>query len=253
MFHDVSPGLVVGYIGIGLSLLSTFMKSMQPLRAVAIIGNVAGICYGFAESVWPTFVGNLFLLQINTMRLWEIRKLLREMEKARKEQSIAEVLLPHMSPRTVRAGTLLFHRGDIAQEMLYLKSGEIELVEIGKILHPGTLFGEVGLFARDSKRSQSARCLTDCELYGMTRERLYALYYDNPRIGFNLMALVVENLLPQNVAPHGNAAPAAAQPGATPAAAASPPAAGSATPASAASNQPSASPTAASGVPVPPA
>jgi hypothetical protein len=32
----------------------------------------------------------------------------------------------------------------------------------------------------------------------MTREQLYALYYQNPKIGFNLMGLLVENLLPRN-------------------------------------------------------
>lgn len=207
MLSDISPGLVLGYLGIALSLLSTFMKSMKPLRIVALFGNLAGITYGYVEAVWPTFIGNLFLLQINGMRLLEIRRLLRDMEQARKNASIAEVLLPHMTLRKVAAGTTLFRRGDLAEEMLYLMSGEILLVEIDRTLKSGALFGEVGLFSRDSRRSQTAVCTSDCELYGMTREQLYALYYQDPRIGFNLMTLLVENLLPKNMEPPTPAAP----------------------------------------------
>ncbi|OHC64323.1 MAG: hypothetical protein A2040_15105 [Rhodocyclales bacterium GWA2_65_19] len=198
MLGDLSLGLTLGYLGIVLTLLSTFMKSMEPLRTVALLGNLVGMSYGFLEAVWPTFFGNLMLLPLNGIRLWEIRKLMRDMESARRDTSIAEVLLPHMKLRRIKAGTTLFHAGDIADEMLYLGSGEIHLVEIDKVLHAGTLFGEVGLFSRDSRRTQTAVCRSDCDLYGMTREQLYALYYQNPKIGFNLMGLLVENLLPKN-------------------------------------------------------
>lgn len=132
------------------------------------------------------------------MRLWEIRKLISDIENATKESSIADVLLPHMQLRSVRAGTTLFRQGDTAEEMLYLQSGRIRLTEINKTLEAGALFGEIGLFARDSKRSQTAFCETDCELYAMTRERVYTLYYQNPKIGFHLMSMIVEHLLPAN-------------------------------------------------------
>ncbi|MDO8788206.1 MAG: cyclic nucleotide-binding domain-containing protein [Sulfuritalea sp.] len=199
MLGDLSLGLTLGYLGIVLTLLSTFMKSMEPLRTVALLGNLVGMSYGYLEAVWPTFFGNLMLLPLNGIRLWEIRKLMRDMESARRDTSIAEVLLPHMKLRRIKAGTTLFHAGDIADEMLYLGTGEIHLVEIDKVLHAGTLFGEVGLFSRDSRRTQTAVCRSDCDLYGMTREQLYALYYQNPKIGFNLMGLLVENLLPRNI------------------------------------------------------
>ena len=194
----MSLGYVLGYLGIVLALLSCFMKSMQPLRSVALAGNLIGMAYGLLEGVWPTLIGNLLLLPINGVRLWEIRKLISDIENASKESSIAEVLLPHMQVRSVKAGTTLFHKGDMADEMLYLQNGRIRLTEINKTLEAGALFGEIGLFARDSKRSQTALCETDCELYAMTRERVYTLYYQNPKIGFNLMSMIVEHLLPEN-------------------------------------------------------
>lgn len=194
----MSLGYALGYLGIVLALLSCIMKSMQPLRTVALAGNVIGMAYGYMEGVWPTFVGNLLLLPINGVRLWEIRKLISDIENATRESSIADVLLPHMQLRRVKAGTTLFHKGDLAHEMLYLQSGRIQLPEINKTLEAGALFGEIGLFARDSKRRQTAVCETDCELYAMTRERVYTLYYQNPKIGFNLMSMIVERLLPEN-------------------------------------------------------
>lgn len=201
-------GLFLGYAGIVLALLSCFMRSMEPLRMVALVGNLVGMTYGYMESVWPTFFGNLMLLPINGFRLWEIRKLIRDMNSARSETSIVDILLPHMKLRRVNAGTTLFRKGDLAEEMLYLQSGQIRLVEVDKSLEAGALFGEIGLFARDSRRSLSAVCETECELYSMTRERLYLLYFQNPRIGFNLMSLLVEHLLPS---PAANAVPASGE------------------------------------------
>ncbi|MBH0180963.1 MAG: hypothetical protein HP490_04600 [Nitrospira sp.] len=38
-------------------------------------------------------------------------------------------------------------------------------------------------------------CETDCELYKMTDEMIYHLYYQNPKLGFFFMRLIVERLL----------------------------------------------------------
>ena len=36
---------------------------------------------------------------------------------------------------------------------------------------------------------------TDCDLYQMTDEQIYRLYYQNPKLGFFFMRLIVERLL----------------------------------------------------------
>ena len=38
-------------------------------------------------------------------------------------------------------------------------------------------------------------CDTDCELYQMTDAQIYRLYYQNPKLGFFFMRLIVERLL----------------------------------------------------------
>ena len=200
-YVDITLGLVLGYSGILLSLVSTFMRGMQPLRVVAMIGNVAGVMYGFMESVWPSFYGNLILLHINAYRLWEIRRLAMAIAEARSGGSILEILLPQMSLMPQKAGTVLFTKGDFADVMYYIHRGNVNLPEINKTMGDDTLFGEAGLFTRDSRRTLSAVCTTDCEIYSMTREHLFAIYYQNPKIGFNLMQMLVENLLDRRPPP----------------------------------------------------
>ncbi len=198
---DIPIGLIVGYVGISLSLLSTFMQRMQPLRIIAIGGNIAGLVYGYIDGVWPTFFGNLMLLLINSYRLWEIRKLAHSMRHVPKKESIVHLLLPHMSRRQVASGTPLFNVGESADVMYYLAKGEIKLIEVEKTLTDGNLIGEVGLFAREPKRTISAICVSDCDVYELTQEKLFALYFQSPVTGFGLVQLLVENLLDRRPAP----------------------------------------------------
>jgi CRP-like cAMP-binding protein len=67
--------------------------------------------------------------------------------------------------------------------------------EIGQRIGPGELFGEIGLFSPERKRTQTLVCETHGELYDMTDEMIFQLYYQNPRLGFYLMRLVAGRLL----------------------------------------------------------
>jgi len=69
------------------------------------------------------------------------------------------------------------------------------MAEIGQRIGPGELIGEIGLFSPERKRTQTVVCETDSELYDMTDEMIFQLYYQNPRLGFYLMRLVAGRLL----------------------------------------------------------
>ncbi len=49
--------------------------------------------------------------------------------------------------------------------------------------------------AAEKIRTMTVICDTDCELYKMTDEMIYRLYYQNPKLGFFFMRLIVERLL----------------------------------------------------------
>jgi CRP/FNR family cyclic AMP-dependent transcriptional regulator len=188
-------GAVLGALGVLLSLASVVMKRMVPLRILAVAANVAFIGYGLHEWLMPTLVLNGALLPVNVYRLLEIRKLTREIAQARESSPVSEWLLPHMRRATFKRGQVLFRRGDAADRLIYLSRGELRLEEIGQPVRSGELVGEIGMFAPDRRRTQTLVCDSDGELYEMTGEMLFQLYYQHPRIGFELMKLVTERLM----------------------------------------------------------
>jgi hypothetical protein len=188
-------GTVLAVIGTVLLCASFLVKSMLRLRALALASNVFFIAWGYVEWVWPTLALNSFILPLNAWRIWEIQKLTQEIARATEDSPVSQWLLPHMRRRSFKAGEVLFRRGDAADELIYVASGELRMTEIGERVGPGELIGEVGLFSPEKRRTQSLVCETDGELYHMTSEMIFRLYYQNPKLGFYLMRLVVQRLL----------------------------------------------------------
>ncbi|HEX5645432.1 MAG TPA: cyclic nucleotide-binding domain-containing protein, partial [Nitrospira sp.] len=143
----------------------------------------------------PEFLLNAILLPMNAKRLAEIIRLTKQIEQATVESPVSEWLLPHMHLKKYPAGAVLFRRGDRAHEILYVASGRLKLQEIGHYIEAGELIGEIGLFSAERTRTMTVICDTDCELYEMTDEMIYHLYYQNPKLGFFFMRLIVERLL----------------------------------------------------------
>lgn len=195
MTFTMDPGNLLGLLGVGFSFASFVMKSMVPLRALALVSNVCFIAYGYVESLLPSLVLNTALLPVNARRLWEITKLSKEITRATRESPVSQWLLPHMRLRSFKAGEVLFRKGEVADELIYVAKGELRLAEIGQTIGPGELIGEIGLFSPDKIRTQTIVCGTDGELYHMTDEMIFQLYYQNPKLGFYLMRLVVQRLL----------------------------------------------------------
>lgn len=203
-----SLGETLGLLGVCFCIASFAVKSMVPLRALAIAGNVSFIAYGLVESLLPSLLLNGVLLPMNVFRLREIANLSREITRSTRESPVSEWLLPHMRPRAFKAGEILFRRGDVAHELIYVASGELRMPEIGARIGPGTLIGEIGLFSPEKRRTQSLVCETDGELYYMSEEMIFLLYYQNPKLGFFLMRLVVQRLLGDLHRLEGKLAPA---------------------------------------------
>jgi CRP/FNR family transcriptional regulator, cyclic AMP receptor protein len=188
-------GTALGLLGVGFAVGSFAMKSMLPLRALALVSNVCFIAYGYLESLLPSLAINIVLLPLNARRMWEIRKLSEEIARATQDSPVSQWLLPHMRYRPFKAGEVLFRKGDAADQLIYVAGGELRLAEIGQPIGPGELIGEIGLFSPEKTRTQTLVCETDGELYYMTDEMIYQLYYQNPKLGFYLMRLVAARLL----------------------------------------------------------
>ena len=194
---------VIGILAGAFYVASQFQKDMISLRVLALVSNVLYLVYSPLHTdyqltqliVMPTFLVNLILLPINAKRLIEILRLIKQIEQATVESPVTEWLLPHMHLRKHKAGAVLFRKGDKADEMMYVAIGKLKLQDIDHSIGPGELIGEIGLFSAEKVRTMTVVCDTDCELYHMTDQQIYRLYYQNPKLGFFFMKLIVERLL----------------------------------------------------------
>lgn len=191
----LDAGALLAILGVGFSFASFLMKRMVPLRSLALFANVSFIGYAALGAMWPSLLLNCLLLPVNARRLWQIRNLTRKIENAKESLPVSEWLLPHMRRKKFRKGEILFRKGDTADRMFYIGSGELRLVEIGLPLHAGEMIGEIGLFSPDKKRTQTLVCESDVELYEMTEEMIFQLYYLHPKLGFFLMRNLAARLL----------------------------------------------------------
>lgn len=188
-------GTALGLFAAALYFATYAVTRMLPLRIIAIASNVFFIAYGIMHSALPELILHSILLPLNARRFWEIRHLTREIAHATQDSPVSQWLLPHMTPRKFKAGDVLFRKGDPADEVVYITSGEVKVQEHGQVLGAGELIGEIGIFSPEKARTQTIVCETDGELYHMTDEMIYQLYYQNPKLGFFFMRLIVERLL----------------------------------------------------------
>lgn len=176
-------------------LVSTTVKTMIPLRWLAIASNVGFVAYGALHPSYPMLFLHAALMPINVYRLIEMKRLTRRVEEVSAEGEFLGVWLkPYMRSAKLRAGTELFHQGDHADRLYLLASGSIELVEVGISLPPGEIFGEIAFFAPDRSRSVTARCSEDSTVLSIDENTVRQLFYQNPAFGFKMMELVASRL-----------------------------------------------------------
>ncbi len=85
--------------------------------------------------------------------------------------------------------------GEPARAAFVILSGSVRVAEIGVLLGPGALIGEIGVFAPGHRRTGTAVCETDVEIGSITDDRLLQLYVKDPAFGLYLMRLVVQRML----------------------------------------------------------
>jgi len=188
--------VIAAWVAALLVFSSFFMKTIIPLRVVAITSNVAfvmyallGLKYGIFGRVYPILVLHSSLLPLNVLRLREIKRLVNAVNTASKGETF-EYLIPYMRSERHPKGEMLFSKGDAADKLYMIEEGSIFFPEVGKRLSSGAVFGEVGLFAPQGVRSLSAVCEEDCRLHAITKDKVLELYYQNPRFGFFLIRMV---------------------------------------------------------------
>ncbi len=188
-----------GYAAVLASIVTCAMKTMIPLRIVSMICNSLFIIYGFFGAVYPTLALNAILMPLNGLRLFQMRKLIADVERAAaSDQSSIDWLMPYMSGRTLKKGDIVFRKGDIAEAMYYSVSGRYRLAESGIELPLGQVFGELGLLSPGNLRTQTVECIEDGQVLTASYQLVKELYFQNPEFGFFFLRLTSERLF-QNI------------------------------------------------------
>ena len=185
----------VGYLASCLVLVTFCMHTMVSLRAVAICSNVAFVVYGISAAVYPVLVLHLILFPLNIAHFLRMILILRRARFAANTDLSPNWLQPFMRLQRVRAGATIFERGDYANALYLIVSGEVELPEIREVLRPGDIFGEVGLFAVDQRRTQTALAVCDLELFWISGTELKRLCERNPGLSLYFLRLVATRLV----------------------------------------------------------
>jgi CRP-like cAMP-binding protein len=59
----------------------------------------------------------------------------------------------------------------------------------------GALFGEIGVFSHDKRRTATAKVVEDSSILRISAAKVRELYYQNPDFGFFIVGLITRRLM----------------------------------------------------------
>ena len=189
----------------GQTLASVFVvatystKTMVPLRVFGILTNIVLILTSIHSHQWGTIALHMFLLPLNTVRLYQMLILINGVKRSLHDDLNMDWLKPFMTKSFARKGDVIFAKNAIADAMYYTVSGRYRLTEMGIEIGPGQLIGELGMLAPSNRRTASFECIEDGVLLSVTYQQVEELYYQNPSFGFYFLKLSTARLF-ENIA-----------------------------------------------------
>jgi CRP-like cAMP-binding protein len=135
------------------------------------------------------------LLPLNSFRLYQLMELIKKVRAAASSDLSMDWLEPFMTKRQIKKGTIIFRKGDVADEMFLAAKGKYLVSELNLELRPGHIFGEMGLLTSGFQRTQSVECIESGHLLTISYDEVRELYFENPEFGFYFLRLVGERLL----------------------------------------------------------
>jgi hypothetical protein len=186
---------IIGYLASALVFATFYMKTMIPLRVVAVASNVAFIGYGYLGGMPPILILHMALLPLNLCRLRQSLHLVKNVRLSMAGDVSFEWMMPYMTNRSFAVGETIFRKGDPARELLLITEGTVRLTELKVEVGKGSMVGEIGLFSPDRARIATAVAVTAVDVLAIAEDRVIALYNDNREFGLYLVALITQRLV----------------------------------------------------------
>ena len=189
---------IIGLAALLLLLASAWMQTIIWLRLLAVAADLLIIVYGLVAAQYPVAMLGVVILAVNGWRLFEMRRLVavtRGATAASGAPITLDWLLPYMRPLALPADTIVFHKDAPADAMYFISHGRVRFDELGLEMSKGALFGEIGIFSHDKRRTATAKTLEDSSLLLITGDKVRELYYQNPDFGFFIVDLITRRLM----------------------------------------------------------
>src|SRR5258708_3127885 len=93
------------------------------------------------------------------------------------------------STRHVRAGEVVFHKGEVASDMFVVLSGHFRLVETGIEVVSPHVVGEFALLTPEHSRTQTLECVDAGIVLQISYGQIEQLFFQNPKFGFYFLQL----------------------------------------------------------------
>lgn len=165
----------VGYLASALVFATFYMKTLTPMRVVAIASNVAFIGYGYLGEMIPILVLHIVLLPLNIWRLQQTRPPATRVRRATKGDFRFGRPLPGTAYRHFAPGETIFRKGDPARELLLITAGSVRLTELQAEVGEGAIVGEIGVFSSSKTRTATAVALTAVDALAIAEDRVICL------------------------------------------------------------------------------
>lgn len=199
MLANINIANTFALVGAAFYAATFLMPTMVRLRVYGILSALCFVSYGVLAGAISTFLMYFMLLPINSVRLYQILKLVKKARVAVQGDLQIEWLKPFMASHNYKKGDVLFRKGDDAHDMYLTVSGKFLVSEIGVELTPGRLLGELGFVTPNNKRTQSVECIEDGQVMSISYDRLLEIYFEYPDFGYYFLRLSSDRLL-QNIA-----------------------------------------------------
>jgi len=185
---------VIGYIA-SLLVLGTFgMRTMMPLRIVALASNIALLAYSALSGDLLVFLLQLVLFPLNLWRLIEIIRMVRRLRHAVTENNVFQALLPFAKTQSVATGVTLIHKGETSDALYLVLEGTLWVQEARVEIGPGSIVGEIGVLSSSHRRTATVVAKTDCRLGRVSAPDFERVYYTDPTVGLSLVRLIIDRL-----------------------------------------------------------
>lgn len=186
----------IGWLASVITIATYSVSTMLPLRVLAIMSSLFFATYGLILQLWPLLAMELILLPINVYRLWQLLSLRGKLRSASTaNQTDFSVIRSYGKLLRINAGSIVFQRGDVVNQLYYLAKGRIRIEEMGIDLASGNVFGEIAFFSDAAVRTATARCIEDAEVYAISEKQLMRLQFEDPSFGLAIMRTVTRRLM----------------------------------------------------------